>query len=131
MQVIHPVAFQNHPRARHIGKRPVDLLRGFLRRHHQTCQHFIRLGEGIASVVLLGDHHAETGRVGENRQEGHMLFVFPQNMGRGGFSDNAAENTIHLNHRQFHHGLGCGNHLKARVVPASKNRRNENFPTSF
>ncbi|NWC58594.1 hypothetical protein [Pseudomonas veronii] len=41
-----------------------------------------------------------------------MLFVFPQNMGRGGFSDNAAENTIHLNHRQFHHGLGLVDHLK-------------------
>jgi hypothetical protein len=26
--------------------------------------------------------------------------------------NDAAENTIHLNHRQFHLGFGRGNHLK-------------------
>ncbi|WP_443697254.1 hypothetical protein, partial [Pseudomonas sp.] len=34
--------------------------------------------------------------------------------------DNAAENTIHLNHRQFHHGLWSGRPSKARIGRASK-----------
>lgn len=41
-----------------------------------------------------------------------MLIILPQDMGRGSFADNAAENTIHLNHRQFRLGFGRGNHLK-------------------
>lgn len=41
-----------------------------------------------------------------------MLVILPQDMGRGRFADNAAENTIHLNHRQFRLGFGRGNHLK-------------------
>jgi hypothetical protein len=41
-----------------------------------------------------------------------MLVVFPQNVRWGGLLNNAAENTIHLNHRQFHRGFGRGDYLK-------------------
>lgn len=60
----------------------------------------------------LGDHHAEAWSIGEDRQECHVVIVFQQDVGWGGFADNAAENTIHLNYRQFRLGFGRGNHLK-------------------
>ena len=94
VHVIDAEPFKDHAGATNIWEGAVKEEGNLLCRSNQLGENLVGQLKGVAWVVIFGDHNRHPFSVGRNAEEGQVVFIFPNWVGRRLAARDLAKNTI-------------------------------------